>query len=472
MEHKTQTRNTSNTIRRIIAADGSILTDLQDIKKEVSSHFENFLQGIPSEFEPMSHENLQELIDYRYPPLEAATLVAPVQASEIKEALFFMPTNKAPGPDGFPMEFYKVAWSIIGKDFIIAIQSFFLYGFLPKSINSTLLYLVPKTTTAERMSDFRPIAYCNVVYKVISRIIARRIKATLPEAIELNQCAFIEGRFLLENVLLATELVKDYHKDIVSTRAAIKLDISKGFDTVQLSFIEATLRAINYPKLIITWIMRCIDTAGFSVLVNGELEGFFSSARGVSQGFSLSPYIYVIVSNVLSKLLNKAVSAGSVGYHPWCREVNLSHLSFADDIVVFTDGSPTSLEGTLQVFDDFARCSGLSINIVKSTVFAAGRGKQSLEAAANRAGLSVSVLPIQYLGLPLKTKIMSRSDYEPLLKKIRNRFLSWTSYSLLYGGQLKLIKSVIASITNFWCASFCLSQGCIDEVQSMCSAFL
>lgn len=66
----------------------------------------------------MSHENLQELIDYRYPPLEAATLVAPVQASEIKEALFFMPTNKAPGPDGFPMEFYKVAWSIIGKDFI------------------------------------------------------------------------------------------------------------------------------------------------------------------------------------------------------------------------------------------------------------------------------------------------------------------------------------------------------------------
>ena len=229
----TQSRNARNTIRRIIAADGSILTDLQEIKKEASSHFENFLQGTPAELEVMSHEKLQELIDYRCPDGEATSLVAPVQAAEIKDALFTMHTNKAPGPDGFPMEFYKAAWSIIGHDFIAAVQSFFLYSFLPRSVNATLLSLVPKTTTAERMADFRPIACCNVIYKVISWIIAKRLKATLSEAIELNQCAFVEGRLLLENVLLATELVKDYHKDMVSTRAAIKLNIKKAFDSVQ-----------------------------------------------------------------------------------------------------------------------------------------------------------------------------------------------------------------------------------------------
>ena len=227
-----------------------------------------------------------------------------------------MPTNKAPGPDGFPMEFYKAAWSIIGHDFVAAVQSFFLYIFLPRSVNATLLSLVPKTTTAERMADFRPIACCNVIYKVISRIIAKRLKATLSEAIELNQCAFVEGRLILENVLLATELVKDYRKDTVSTRAAIKLDIKKAFDSVQWSFIEATLRAMHYPELFITWIMRCIDTAGFSVSVNGELEGFFHSTRGVRQGYSLSPYFYVIVSNDLSKMFNKAVSSGRISYHP------------------------------------------------------------------------------------------------------------------------------------------------------------
>ncbi|XP_013601740.1 PREDICTED: uncharacterized protein LOC106309230 [Brassica oleracea var. oleracea] len=107
----------------------------------------------------------------------------------------------------------------------------------------------------------------------------------------------------------------------------------------------------------------------------------------------------------------------SIGFHLQCKEINLSHLSFADDIVVFTDGSPMSLQGTLKVFEDFAAMSGLQINIAKSTVFAAGRGKQVLEDASADADLSVSALPIRYLGLPLTTKIMCRDDYEPLITK-------------------------------------------------------
>lgn len=360
----------------------------------------------------------------------------------------------------------------MGKDLVTAVQSFFLYSFMSQSTNATLLSLVPKTESAEKMTDFRPIACCNVVYKIISKIMAHRLKGLLPKAIEMNQCAFVQGRLLLENVLLPTELVKDYHKPLVSSRSAIKLDISKAFDTVQWSFIEAVLRAMRIPDLFVTWIMKCISTAAFSVSVNGELEGFFSSSRGIRQGCSLSPYLYVIVSNVLSKLLNKAVIDRSIGYHPLCRGIGLSHLSFADDIVVFTDGSPGSLKGTLDVFQDFSQMSGLCINVAKSTIFAAGRGKHVLENAAIECGLTVSALPIKYLGLPLTTKTMTRNDYEPLVAKIRARFLSWTSKALAFAGRLQLINSVIASITNFWCSAFSLPQGCIDEIESMCSAFL
>ena len=155
-----------------------------------------------------------------------------------------------------------------------------------------------------------------------------------------------------------------------------------------------------------------------------------------------------------------------------CYVVSLMHMSFVDDIVVFTDGSSSSLTCTLAVFQDFAQMSGLCINAAKSTIFAAGRGKILLENAATANGLTVSALPVKYLGLPLTTKTMSRSDYEPLVKKKRARFLSWTRKALAFAGRLQLINSVIASLTNFWCSAFILPQGCIDEIESLCSAFL
>lgn len=467
-----QARTSKNAIRRIIAADGRVLTDLQEIKGEAALHFETFLNSQPINFDGASMEYMQEVVEYRCPTAMAAELVRHVQSEEIKQVLFSMPTNKAPGPDGFPVEFYKAAWPVVGKDFIVAVQSFFLYGLMPRSTNETLLSLIPKSAEADHMTDYRPISCCNVVYKVISKILARRLKDTLPSAIEKNQCAFVKGRLLLENVILATKLVKNYHKPGISTRSAIKLDISKAFDTVQWSFIEATLRAMGYPALFVTWIMRCVDTAAFSVSVNGELEGFFSSSRGIRQGCSLSPYLFVMVSNVLSRLLNSAVLNRRIVFHPLCMPLKLTHLSFADDIMVFTDGTPSSLEGTIEVFDEFATISGLCINTAKSIVFAAGKDKQMLQDKALSVGFSISGLPVKYLGLPLTTKIMSRHDYEPLLAKIRARFQSWTSKSFSFAGRLMLIKSVIASITNFWSSAFCLPKSCMDEIDSMCSAFL
>lgn len=227
--HKvTQSRNVRNSIRKIASMDGRILTSPSEIKQEAAAPFQSLLNE-PNPPSPEVPVNLSELIDYRCSSEDAASLMKTVEAAEITEVLFSMPSNKALGPDGFPMEFYKAAWSIIGKDFITAVQSFFMFGFMPHSINATLLALIPKTTNAEKMTDFRLIACCKIIYKVIYKVIARRLKATLPEAIKLNQCAFVEGRLLLENVFLATEIVKDYHRLSVATRSAIKIGYFEGF---------------------------------------------------------------------------------------------------------------------------------------------------------------------------------------------------------------------------------------------------
>lgn len=226
------------------------------------------------------------------------------------------------------------------------------------------------------------------------------------------------------------------------------------------------------PQIRLAWMSSLVSTAVFSIPANGDWEDFFSSARGIFQGCSLSPYLYVILNNFLSKLLNKAAKVGKFDYHPSCKIVGLTHLSFVDDIFVFTDGLPSSLDGVLMVMEEFARISGLRINVSKSSIFTAVVGGTVMSDSAAAASITVGSLPIRYLGLPLTTKSMTRQDYESLLDKMRSLFLPWTNKNLSFAGRLQLIKSMINSFSNFWCSIFRFPSCCLDAIERMCGAFL
>lgn len=196
---------------RVLARRDS-LRNFSDIKTEAERFFTEFLNQTPIKFQGASKEELHDLLDFRCTVEDRAAMEAEVTAEEIKKVLFDMPSNKSPGPDGFPCEFFKATWSVTAHDFTLIVQSIFRFGFLPKGVNSTILALIPKKTYSTEMRDYIPIACCNVLYKVVSKIIANRLKVILPRLISENQSAFVQGRLLMENVLLASELVKDYHK--------------------------------------------------------------------------------------------------------------------------------------------------------------------------------------------------------------------------------------------------------------------
>ncbi|KAG7594282.1 Reverse transcriptase domain [Arabidopsis thaliana x Arabidopsis arenosa] len=373
-----------------------------------------------------------------------AMLEKEVTNEEVKKVLFSMPANKSPGPDGYTSEFFKSAWPLIENDFTVAIQSFFKKGFLPKGVNTTILALIPKKENAQVMKDYRPISCCNVLYKVISKILANRLKDLLPQIVSSNQSAIVKDRLLMENVLLASELVKDYHKEDISPRCAMKIDISKAFDSVQWTFLLNTLQALNFPE----------------------------SARGLRQGCALSPYLFVICMNVLSHLINKAAAEKKFGYHPRCQNILLTHLCFADDLMIFAEGTKRSVEGVITIFDKFASISGLKISLEKSTLYMAGIQQSTQEEILQNFPFEAVSLPVRYLGLPLMTKAMTSNDYLPLIEKIRNIISTWTSRFLSYGGRLQLIKSVLMSITNFWSSAFRFPGKCMKEVERLCSAFL
>lgn len=138
----------------------------------------------------------------------------------------------------------------------------------------------------------------------------------------------------------------------------------------------------------------------------------------------------------------------------------------------FSDGTARSLEGVLGVMGRFAKISGLHINVVKSSIFASGIILTPLLEAATRMGISEGPLPIRYLGMPLMTKSLTTSDYEPLIDKIRRRMLCWSTKALSYAGRLQLIKTVVASTVNFRSSVFILPARCLDTIESTCSNFL
>ena len=137
-------RDINNSIKEVKCRDGRIVKKPDEIKEEAEGFFKEFLQHQPTDFEGIDVCNLQELLPYRCSEVDQQDLIKEVTSEEITKVLFSMPCDKSPGPDGFTVEFFKAAWSIIGPKFIISVQSFFAKGFLPKGVNTTILALIPK----------------------------------------------------------------------------------------------------------------------------------------------------------------------------------------------------------------------------------------------------------------------------------------------------------------------------------------
>lgn len=158
--------------------------------------------------------------------------------------------------------------------------------------------------------------------------------------------------------------------------------------------------------------------------------------------------------NVLSRKIDKAAKEKKFKFHPRCKSLSLTHLCFADDLMVFVEGSKKSVEGALSVFNEFAEWSGLRISLEKSTIYMAGVEEDEKRRILTNFPFEEGALPVRYFGLLLMTLSMRKQDYQPLVEKIRNKISTWTCIYLSYAGRLQLINAVLMSIVNF--SALCL----------------
>lgn len=463
-------RRAINHIHFLTSIDGVRYETQSGMMNHCIDYFSELLGG-PCDPQLFTQGDVNILLPFQCSENQRNAMTMRFTRLEIRNAFFSLPRNKTSGPDGYSAEFFCGCWEIVGPEVCDAIEEFFISGSMLKQWNTTTMVLIPKITNAASTSDFRPISCLNTIYKVISKLLASRLLPLLTQVISSAQSAFLPGRLLGENVLLATDLVNGYNRQSSEPKAMLKVDLRKAFDSVRWDFVLAALTALGIPQQFVNWISECISTASFTIAFNGTTGGNFKSSKGLRQGDPLSPYLFVLAMEVFSSLLQSRFDSGYIHYHPRASDLKLSHLMFADDVMIFFDGGSSSLHGVSEALEDFASWSGLKINPQKSQLFCAGVNEMEATAMSHY-GFSTGILPVRYLGLPLMSRKLRINEYEPLLDALVRRFRAWAVRALSFAGRVQLLNTVIAGTLNFWMSTFLLPKGCIQKIESLCSRFL
>ena len=403
------------------------------------------------------------------------SLLRQFTVEEIQRALFQMNPAKAPGPDGMTPLFFQKYWHIIGVDVSNAILDFFTSRRMLGSVNFTNIVLIPKVKNPEAMTQFRPISLCNVLYKIVSKVLVNRMKNILPRVISDSQSVFVPGRLITDNVIMAFEVLH-YLKNLSmgnNYQMAAKLDMSKAYDRVEWSYLKAILLKLGFHERWVELIMACVSSTSYSVLVNGSPHGYIKPSRGLRQGDPLSPYLFLICAEGLSALLRKKEREKSMRGIAICRGGSrISHLFFADDSIIFCRASMHECGTLHHVLALYERASGQQINKAKTALFFSKNTPSSTRSTIlTMFGTSSSTQFEKYLGLPPIMGRSKRRAFNEIKDRIWKRLQGWKEKLLSQADREILIKAVIQAIPSYAMCCFRFPASLCDEICSMANRF-
>jgi hypothetical protein len=237
---------------------------------------------------------------------------------------------------------FDVADTFFQKDVVRAVQHFFDTGNMSDEVNDTVLVLIPKKKDPEELKDYRPISLCNVVYKVVSKCLVNRLRPLLQDIISPTQSAFVPGRLIIDNALVAFECIHALQSGSPARAkfCAYKLDMAKAYDRVDWRFLEGVLAKLGFHSQWIRWVMVCVNTVCYSIHFNGHMLDPFTPTRGIRQGDPLSPYLFLFVADGLSCLIRKEIENNALHELHICRRApGISRLLFADDRLLFFEAT-------------------------------------------------------------------------------------------------------------------------------------
>ncbi|XP_057442323.1 uncharacterized protein LOC130734042 [Lotus japonicus] len=468
---QTMIRRKRNTIHRLKLDNGEWCSDGNRLRAEVLNYFQSL-------FGARIDMNGAVLNHLRFPRLSeaAATCLGDtVDKEEVRQALMSMKSFTAPGPDGFQPVFFKKYWDLVGEDVWRLVRDAFATGTVDASIMETLIVLIPKVDHPATIKEFRPISLCNVVYKLITKVMVGRIRPFLDGIISPMQNSFLPGRGTMDNAFLAQEIIHHMNNSRVKKGSlAFKIDLEKAYDSVSWTFLEETLTLFGFPPRIIQLIMCCVSSSSLSILWNGERLPAFHPGRGLRQGDPLSPYLFVLCMERLSVYIQSLVEENS--WQPVRLSPDgppISHLFFADDVLLFCKASGAQVQLVAEALKLFCDSSGLRINMAKSKAIASRGVSQAIRNEVR----NIAPIPFvhnlgKYLGFPLHGGRRDRNAFQYLLDNIQRKLASWKTNMLNFAGRVCLAKSVLAAIPTYSMQVFWLPRWLNERINQLVRNFI
>jgi hypothetical protein len=304
------------------------------------------------------------------------------------------------------------------------------------------------------------------------KILVDRLAQALKAIVSPIQNAFLGGRFMSDNIHLVQELLRQYGRRRSSPRCLLKVDFKKAFDFVQWDFLGNLLCKLGFLDKFVLLVMQCVSTSSFFVAVNGDTHGFFPGHSGVRQGDPLSPYLLLCSMEYFSRMLKLASQQEGFCFHLKCQVQGITHLAFADDVLLLSRGDSSSVHCILQQLTLFGQISGLEINPQKSSIYFGGVGNVHKQSILTDSSFKEGSFPFTYLGVPLSPHRLLASQFSPLLQDLKSSVQGWIGKHLTYAGRLELLRSVLFGKVHFWLNIFPIPEIVMRSIISICRNFL
>ena len=325
----------------------------------------DFYQGLFTSSNPTSFDKILEQIPHAVTEDMNSELMGEFTAQKVEVALKQMAPLKSPGPNNMPLIFYQSYWSLVGSDVTNAILMYLNTGTFPPSLGHSFITLIPKIKNPKYISQYRPISLSNILYKVYSKFLAKRLKKVLPNILFEHQSAFMTDRLISNNIMVAFETLHYMRNHSIRNTCfmALKLDMSKAYDRVEWVYMEKLMKRMGFCEAWVKLMMGCIPTTTYSILINGEPHGNIVPNRRLRQGDPLSLYLFLLCTKGFHGLLKKAKDLGEVkGVFISCNGPKLTHLLFANDSLIFCKAQDNDYQKLLEILDTYKRASGQQIN--------------------------------------------------------------------------------------------------------------